>query len=116
MECGVGLRCIQEGVDVADVRSQRLIDERKQAGPKRSDGAGATNHRLLAVDDDVVTCLGIGLAGNIRHTAADESVGSLRDFRRLLEWRKRENFANATAGGALTCRKIVPSLLAAKSG
>jgi hypothetical protein len=66
--CGVRL-VVEQRVEEADRLGQGLVDQRDQAGVERRDGARSTNDRRPAVDQHLVACLRIGVAGYVRHAA-----------------------------------------------
>ncbi len=88
------------------------VGKRDEAGPERSDGAGAANHRALTVDADDVAGGGVGIAGNVGQATAAGAprrggyvgVGLPAGF--------GEEGGDAAAGGALIRGEFVPHRLA----
>src|SRR5207253_6806171 len=66
---------------------------------------------LLAVHDDLVAGIGIGISRNIRNTAAEHSVGGLGNACGLLPSRKVEHLAHAASRRAASGSEIVPGFL-----
>ena len=100
MQGGFHFARVQQRIHIPHIFSERLIDAREQSGPQRRYRAGAANHRLLPVNEDVVAGFGIGVSGYVGHAAAYESIRRFRDAGALLIAGQREKFADATAGGA----------------
>ena len=99
---------IQQRIHVADIFSQRLIDPREQAGPEWRYGAGSADDGGASVHDDVVAGLGVRVAGDVRHAAADKTAGRFRHAGLLLIRWKGKKSANSAAGCALAAGKLVP--------
>ncbi len=77
----------------------RLNEARHQRCPERSDRAGAPDHQLLAVDQDLIAGLRVGDGRDIRYSAPGRlRRGGDSDVR--LPCRAREHVAHATTGGA----------------
>src|SRR5215813_12442008 len=113
----VALHRVAEGALVPR-RIERRIDEARrlailpvgdgnQPGPKRGDGACASDHHVAAIDADDIARRGIGVAGDVgKATASGHQVG-FRNIRAGLPDRQREDIADA-ATGRTTLRHFIP--------
>ena len=74
-----------------------LVEQGDESGPEWGYGAGAADDFLLAVDEDVVAGVGVGVAGDVGYSAAGLALDSA--YRGLVGW-DREGGAVAAAGGS----------------
>src|SRR5208282_2181408 len=105
-----GNALIQVRIQVADGLANGLVEERKQSGPQRSDGAGSSDGETRAVHLHLVAGRGVGIAGNVGKATTLEVTRIVRgrNLGTSLPGRDGEGGAYSAAGGPAV-GKIVPN-------
>jgi hypothetical protein len=88
---------VDQRVEIPDWFSRLLIDERHQRCPQRRNRAGAAEHSTLAIDENVIPGVWVGIAGDIRHTSPAPGNAECA----LPGW-KREHATKSAATGSST--------------
>ena len=69
-EGGLAFRGVDRGLEEANGFAVYLVGYGDETGPERSDGTGATDDHVLAVDANVVAASGVGVSGYVGNATA----------------------------------------------